>query len=71
MNIKYHNDKIFSLIVCPDSAVCIATRYGLDGSGIQTPDFPHPSRTVMGPTQPSLQWVTGLFAGSTAPGAWC
>jgi hypothetical protein len=50
----------------------IATRYGLDGPGIEFrwgPDFPHPSRTVLGPTQPPIQWVPGLTGGK-APGAW-
>jgi hypothetical protein len=37
-----------------DSSVGIATRYGLDGPGIQSRwgrDFPHPSRPALGPTQ--------------------
>jgi hypothetical protein len=36
-----------------DSSVDIATRYGLDGSGIEfrwRRDFPHPSITALGPT---------------------
>ena len=40
------------------SSVGIATRYGLDGSGIESlweRHFPHPSRTSLGPTQPPIQ----------------
>jgi hypothetical protein len=42
-----------------DSAVCIATRYGLNGPGIESRwrrDFLHPSRPALGPTQPPVQW---------------
>jgi hypothetical protein len=56
-----------------DSSVGIATRYGLDGPGIESRwgrDFPHPSRPTLGPTQPSIQWVPGLFPGDKAAGAW-
>jgi hypothetical protein len=41
-----------------DSVVGIATRYGLDGPGIESrwgPDFHPPSRPAMGPTQPPVQ----------------
>ena len=48
------------------SAVGIATRYGLDGPGIESQwrrEFPHPSRLTLGPTQPPIQWVPGLSRG--------
>ena len=47
--------------------VGIATRYGLDGPGI---DFSHPSRTAFGPIQPPVQWVPDLFPGSKGAGVW-
>ena len=45
-----------------DSSVGIATRYGLDGPGIESlwgRDFPHPSRPALG---------TGSFPGVKQPG---
>ena len=58
---------------CRDSSVGIATRYGMDGPGIESRwgrDFPHPSRPALGPTQPPVQWVP-VFLGGKAAGAWC
>ena len=40
------------------SSVGIATRYGLDGPGIESRwgrDFPHPSSPALGPTRPPIQ----------------
>ena len=54
-----------------DSSVGIATRYGLDGPGIESRwrrDFLHPSRPALGPTQPPIQWVPGLSLGVKRPG---
>ena len=55
-----------------DSSVGTATRYGLGGVGIESPwgrDFPYPSRPALGPTQPPVQSVPGLFLGGKAAGA--
>ena len=52
-----------------DSSVSIATRYELDGSGIESRwgrDFPHPSIPALGHIQPSIQWVS--FCGVKRPG---
>jgi hypothetical protein len=54
-----------------DSVVGIATRYGLDGPGIESRwgrDFSQSSRPALGPTQPPIQWVPGLFPGVKRPG---
>ena len=50
----------------PGSVVSIATGYGLDGPGMESRwgrDFSHLSRPVLGPIQPTAQWVPGLFPG--------
>ena len=61
---------IYSLKVCGrGSVVSVATRYGLDGPEIESRwgrDFPHPSRSVVGPTQhPTMG--TGSFRGVKRP----
>jgi hypothetical protein len=55
----------------PGSVVGIATSYGLDGPGIETRwgrDFPHLTRTALGPPQPPVQWVPGVSRGKERPG---
>ena len=57
---------------CQDGSVGIATRYGLDGPRIETrrrQHFPHPSRPALGPIQPPVKWVPGLFLRGKAAGA--
>ena len=55
----------------PGNVVSIATAYGLDGPGIESRwerDFPHLSRPVLRPTQPSVQWVPDLSGGKVRRG---
>jgi hypothetical protein len=65
--------EIFFVFLGRGSSVGIATRYGLDGPGIERRwerDFPHMSRPALGPTQPPAQWVPGFFHGNKAAEAW-
>ena len=51
----------------------IATRYGLDGTGIESwwgRDFPHPPEPAQVHTQRPIKKVSGLFPSGKAAGAW-
>jgi hypothetical protein len=64
---------LFPLSLGRDSTVSIATRYGLDGPGIESRwgrDFLHPSRPVLGPTQPPIQWARCLLPVGKVAEAW-
>ena len=69
---KYNNNSFtttnnnYNNNVGRDSSVVIATRYGIDGPGIESRwrrDFPHLSRPALWPTQPPAQWVPVLSRG--------
>jgi hypothetical protein len=59
---------------CRDRSVGIATRYELDGPGIESRwgrgDFPHPFRPALGPTQTPMQCVPGVFTGGKLAEDW-
>jgi hypothetical protein len=54
-----------------DSSVGIATRYGLDGPGIESQwgrDFPHPSTPALASTQPPVKGTGSFFQRAKRPG---
>jgi len=55
-------------IVSWDSSVGIATRYGLDGPGIESgwARFSAPLQTDLRPTEPPIQWVPGYIGRGVA-----
>ena len=60
-------------VIIWNSVVGIATRYGLEGPGIESRwwrDFPYTFRPALGSTQPPVQRVPGFFPGGKAAGAW-
>jgi len=64
--ISRFNSILATFIVDRDSSVGIATGYGLDGRGIESrwgKDFPNLSRRGLGPTQPPVQWLSGVSRG--------
>jgi hypothetical protein len=63
--------RVFKYHINRDGSVGIATRYGLEGPGIESRwgrDFPYLSRRAPMPTQPPVQWVPGLSLGKGGRG---
>ena len=67
--ISYGHINFWHFYICM-WAVGMATCYGLHGPGIESrwgEDFPHLSRSAVGPIQPPIQWLR-VFPGVKRPG---
>ena len=66
IHFSYYISVYYSVSVGRGSSVGIATRYRLDGPGIESrcvPYLPYSSIPVLGPIQSPIQWVPGLSRG--------
>ena len=68
-NVHLHYVAVTYINVGRNSSVGTATRYGLDGLGIEfrwRRDFPHPSRQALGPTQTPRTMSTKSLPGGVS-----